>query len=580
MSDWVRRSAASLAGLCLAACPWTHPTPCHAASWPGPVASSAPAADSLTAPARPDSLAPARASAPASFPAPLRTRGIDGLPISRVEVHPLNIYDPVPPGRLAALYRLANRLHIRTRERTLRGQLLFAEGDLWSEEVARENERNLRALDFLYPSRIRTRVERDSVVATVETHDIWTTSPEFNLESADGNQYGSISFTERNLVGLGKSVSVEFRKDAVGSSRSLSYDDPGVGGTHARFHFGAGDAAGGANGQISLGIPFYAQNTRTAFGASWYRNTFVSSLFQGGVEVASLNQRVEETEIHWGWGAKRDLTIQRLVASFSARDRRFGPSRLDPGAPPEFAGGEESLFQRRIAIEGRLWRPQFVERTSVRRMVLTEDIDLGANLALKLGMSPRFLGSTADESYAVLRAGIGAEQSWGFGWVNGSLETRIRHEPREMVQRVDARWYTGNSPRQRLVLGVLGIQGTRVDRDFQLVFGGLNGLRAYPVHAVAGRRGWRFNLEERRLIGENYWNLFTVGAVVFLDAARAWGPGAAGAGWYSAGGGGVRIALPQWSLSQVIRVDVAWPLDPTRDGQRRPVLTFGSSQAF
>jgi hypothetical protein len=43
---------------------------------------------------------------------------------------------------------------------------------------------------------------------------------------------------------------------------------------------------------------------------------------------------------------------------------------------------------------------------------------------------------------------------------------------------------------------------------------------------------------------------------------------------------GLRIALPQWSLGQVMRIDVAWPVEPTRDGQRNAVLSFGSSQGF
>ena len=72
----------------------------------------------------------------------------------------------------------------------------------------------------------------------------------------------------------------------------------------------------------------------------------------------------------------------------------------------------------------------------------------------------------------------------------------------------------------------------------------------------------------------------TVGAVVFTDAARAWGPGAGGADWFVASGVGLRIVLPQWSLGQVMRVDVAWPIEPSRDGRHKPVLSFGSSQAF
>jgi hypothetical protein len=30
----------------------------------------------------------------------------------------------------------------------------------------------------------------------------------------------------------------------------------------------------------------------------------------------------------------------------------------------------------------------------------------------------------------------------------------------------------------------------------------------------------------------------------------------------------------------VLRFDLAWPVEPTRDERRKPVLTFGSSQAF
>jgi len=35
-----------------------------------------------------------------------------------------------------------------------------------------------------------------------------------------------------------------------------------------------------------------------------------------------------------------------------------------------------------------------------------------------------------------------------------------------------------------------------------------------------------------------------------------------------------------WGLRDVMRVDVAWPIQPTRDGGHAAVLTFGSSQAF
>jgi len=33
-------------------------------------------------------------------------------------------------------------------------------------------------------------------------------------------------------------------------------------------------------------------------------------------------------------------------------------------------------------------------------------------------------------------------------------------------------------------------------------------------------------------------------------------------------------------LGRVLRFDLAWPVNPTRDAKRQPVVSFGSSQAF
>ena len=73
---------------------------------------------------------------------------------------------------------------------------------------------------------------------------------------------------------------------------------------------------------------------------------------------------------------------------------------------------------------------------------------------------------------------------------------------------------------------------------------------------------------------------YAAGELSPVDVARAWGPGAEGSDWFVDAGLGLRVSLPQWSLGQVLRFDVAWPLYPRRDGQRRPVLSFGSNQAF
>src|SRR5207247_4288140 len=108
------------------------------------------------------------------------------------------IFDPIPPGPLGPFYRLGNLLHLRTRARTVRQQLLFAPGEPWREARRAETARALRALDYLEPLGIQARRTGDSVAVTVETRDAWTTSPELNLERGGGEQFGTIGLSERD----------------------------------------------------------------------------------------------------------------------------------------------------------------------------------------------------------------------------------------------------------------------------------------------------------------------------------------------------------------------------------------------
>ena len=504
----------------------------------------------------------------------------EGLPISRVQVLPHNIFDPVPGGAFAPVYRLANRLHIRTREKTVRDQLLFRPGDRWSNDIGRETVRNLRALNFLAPSQIVAQRDGDSAVVSVTTRDVWSTSAEFNIESADGKEYGSIAFTESNLAGLGKAFALTYRSIPDSRSFGFSYNDPSVLGSRFRLRYGASDGTSGASDEVGFGVPFYALETPHAYGISWARTTSVVHLYESNAEVVNFNQRIEDAEIHWGQGYRISDTVARWGLNFRDLDRRFGPTQALVSPPEEFVGGEESLRLRRIGVEGRLWHPTYIERTRVNGFGLVEDFDVGHSISLEGGWAPKELGSTDDEGFVQGRLDLGVETPLGFGTLRSSAQTRLQPDPIETLGRLDARWITQWAKSQTLVLAGIGAVSVEAPRNFQLVVGGLNGLRAYPVQAVAGTRGWRLNAENRMVLGENFWESVTVGAVGFMDAARAWGAGSGPSQWFVDAGTGLRIALPQWSLGQVLRIDVAWPLSPTRDGQRDAVLTFGSSQAF
>jgi hypothetical protein len=238
------------------------------------------------------------------------------------------------------------------------------------------------------------------------------------------------------------------------------------------------------------------------------------------------------------------------------------------------------LRLRRTWVGLRWWHPNYIERTGIERVDRVEDFDLGPSLTLRLGAAPKFLGSSADEGAFLARLDGGASTPFGFGIFRSSIDGRWRRRVEEVVQQASGRWIAQAGTNQVLEAAVSGIAGRRMPRTFQVVAGGLNGLRAYPVHAVAGTRMVRWNVEARRMLLRDIFQFVSIGAATFLDGARAWGTGAEGTPPFQCAGVGIRLAPPRAALGPVIRVDLAWPLSPTRDGKREAVVSIGSAHAF
>jgi hypothetical protein len=558
VSVWARRAAASLLASLLSVS--------SAAGEPG-TPDAPPRSE-----ARTDSVeAPSARAAP---PSPA------GLRIGKIEIVTRNIFDPSPGSISGPIISVANALHMKTRSSTVRSHLLFARGERWDPERGDEAARNLRNLQFLVPERIDPVIEGDSLRVIVETRDLWSTLLDFNLERGGGETVGAFSFTERNLFGFGKELSLGYSEDPTGVSRQLFLHDPAIGGGRARLRLGTATGSGGARNEFLIGVPFYALDATSSWMAEGDRSTSVARLFESGSEVAHLDRRVENLKFTAGHGGRVGGTVRRVTLAFHLFNRRLGPTVLDPGAPPDFGGDEDNLRIRRLSGAVRLWRPEFIQRSFVNEMGPVEDFDVGQSALMELGYSPQFLGGSENEAFVRFGIEAGAHHRLGFGRLRVNMESRVRRSPTEILRRVDGRWTTQWSPRHTTVVALLGIEGSRVPRDFQIVFGGLNGLRAYGVHALSGRRAWRLNLEDRWGLPVDIGDLLRVGAAGFYDGARAWGPGSGGSEWFHSLGFGLRMSVPRFAPSQVLRFDVAWPVSPTRDDRRDPVVSFGSTQAF
>lgn len=510
---------------------------------------------------------------------------LEGRFVRRIDVDAREIFDPVPGGRFRSAYAIANRLHVRTRASTIRSALVLRPGDRWSAARGAESERRLRSLGFVLPdSVVVTPVPGapDSVDVRVRTHDTWTTSPEVTFESTGDERYGSFAFTERNLLGRGLELSAVHREDPAGVSRYVSVADDDIAGTHWGARFVAGNGDVGKNNLVELDLPFRSEESTRAMGVSWRRNVTLAQLYETDAIAARVPLSEEVARAWWGVGRRAaDGTVQRFVVTFRARDHRLGATRLEPGAPGEFAGGEEELRLRRFEGEMTLWKPRFVVRRGVDFMDRDEDFDLGSLLLVGMGVAPRGLGSDADEGWLHGRLAAGAQPgASSFGLADAEVRTRVRSGLRETFAQFRARWVLQPRRTATLVTAVSGAAGRRMTRDFQLRTGALTGLRGFGADALAGTQLWRGNAEVRWTARRDVLQLVTLGAATFWDSARAYGPGSGGKSWHHDAGFGLRLSLPHSSRSAVARFDVAWPVAPRLDGRRGPAYSLGTGQAF
>lgn len=518
----------------------------------------------------------------AAWETPVAPDSLEDRPIRSVTIVPRNIYDPLPDSGVRGIYALINRLHARTRVSTVRGALVLRPRDRWTAARRAEAERRLRGLRFLVPDSLSARPAGDSVDVRVVTRDNWTTSPEISIESGGGQAFGSFSFSERNLAGLGVSVSAATRKDLSGVSHSLFFEDGALAGSHWRLAVAGGSGAAGKSSGLSLGLPFWADDAPTTIGAAWSRVVSESDLYATGQLAARIPRRREDTELLWGTGRRTpDGTIQRFIASFEAIDDRFGAAQLEPSAAAEFASPAAELRVRRGAGEITLWRPRYVVRRGVDYMDRDEDFDLGSTFAFKTGFSPQAFGGTADEAYGRLRAGLGFEAGRaGFAMLRASGESRVRSGLRETYGQAGLRLIVQPFSHVTLVGAGQWQQGRRMPPDFQLTVGSLSGLRAFGVRELSGTTIHRWNGEVRWIAKRDWLQLLSLGGAAFYDAAIARGPGSGNESWHQDLGVGLRLSLPHSALNSVVRFDVAWPTAPHDDKHRGPVYSFGSGQAF
>ena len=532
--------------------------------------------------AGPDVVAVAAAVAPVPTSGELEQRHAK---IGSIVVHAQNVFDPADPREDYWLYRTANKLHIRSRESAIRAQLLFRTGEPYLARLLAESERLLRTRIYLFDARIRATgydEASNTVEVSVTTRDVWTLSPNLSFGRAGGVNGSSFGVQEENLLGRGTNVIFTRSRDVDREQTQAQLNTENLFESRLRTGLTVADNSDGEVRSFYLERPFYALDTRRAYGITANSTTQTDSRYDLGQIVDQFAARLRYAQVYYGWSPGLvDGWTRRVYAglrydqaTFAADPRTTTPAAVLPA--------DRRLQYPWLAFQ--LQQDEYTKARNQDQIGRTEDVYLGNLVYAEIGRASRAAGADRDAWLAKLNFGVGydlpARQEL---FLTGTLSGRVENgELDNGLATLNARYYARQSERALLYAAATVTESRRLDADSQVLLGGDTGLRGYPLRFQTGTGSALATIEQRLYSSWYPFRLLRVGGAVFADAGRTWGAGVIGApplGLLKDAGFGLRLGNSRSGFGNVLHVDVSWALDAPA-GVRRYQLTVQTQASY
>ena len=488
-----------------------------------------------------------------------------GAIIGEIRVNNQNVFDLDDPREDNALFRLANQLHIRTRPGVIRSALLFNSGEPLSVRLIEESERLLRGNDYLYDVRIQPVAYHDGVVdIEITTRDRWTLIPGFYFSRQGGSNASGFSLKEHNLLGTGVAVSLRQESDYARTGREFSISHDHAFGGWTRVGYTRGIFDDGNSSAFKLDRPFYALDTRWAAGVSASTSRRIDSIYSDGNAISQYHHVSDQGEIYGGWS--RGLVnrwAHRYSIGLQYQDDTYttDPSLPDPSQVPADLK-LAAPFLRYEVVED-----DFAKLKNRNLIEVVEYFPLGFQSRLQLGRALTALGSTRDlwlysatvsDGFALSQGDnllVSAHANGRYGSAGGESQ----------FYGATGKYYNQQRGRGLFFASIAADTVANGEPSDQLLLGGDNGLRGYPARYQTGTHRALLSLEQRGYTDWYPFRLLRVGGAVFYDYGRAWGgvnQNTANPGWLSDVGFGLRFLVDRSARTNVLHIDLAFPLNP------------------
>jgi outer membrane protein assembly factor BamA len=486
--------------------------------------------------------------------------------IGKVVIDNGNIFNLADPRENNWLFRLANRVHIKTRPGVIRTQLLFKPGDPYSRRLLDESERILRSERYLYDASIRPVSFRDGHVdVLVRTWDVWTLNLGFNFSRSGGANSTGIQIEELNVLGTGIVLNTRRTSDVDRVINLYQVQDLHAFGSWTAVTATYENNSDGTMQALNVNHPFYALANRRAWGVDAINWTRADSLYDRGSVVDRFHEDYRTASGNFGWSrGLENGWVRRWSVGATLDEHQFATTT-------SWSGVTTLPHDRKLVypwLEISALQDDFLKLKNRNQIERTEDFYIGARVQARIGWSARAWG--ADRNALV----FSSSAARGFAWEGGSMLLFAENLSGRLERGTlhnglldgSVKYYFVESPRALFYGALQGSAGHDLDLDQRILLGGDTGLRGYPLRYQAGTSSALVTLEERYFTNWYPFRLWRVGGAVFFDAGRTWGNAPLAApslGLLKDFGLGLRFGNSRSGLGNVTHVDLAIPLKRT-----------------
>ena len=520
--------------------------------------------------------------------------------------------------------------NIQTKEEVIRRELLFGEGDIYTEADRVESEQILRRKTYIGAAKIEA--QWDELLKTVTVHVSITELLSFplgvDLNLNNQKRYWMLQFRDPNLFGSGQSTLWRYERISEIGERTRSlvrgrYNNPRLFTSHWNFDGEYIQKRDGDSLLVLLERPQYTLKSRWSASirfsesvnpVNWYENGRETDRFEQSLQGAFAN-------VQRYFGDRR----QQNYIGLWATSRRLKYVLLNKSG--ESGAMLEERDIKRVGFTLGRKHTAYHKTRFLQRMGHEENFLVGAQYALSLGYASALYGSDRAESYAELVVGSGwMRGDRFFGLTTVAINTNLTSRIERSVLQARTSWFytdvfnTGDIytlERGFRKNGLFDFHQTFVaqlttEMQFgwsgrsQVLLGAFNGLRGYDYRQFNGEKMVLLNLESRTVFGGTIFHKidealaavatfvarpfidrpvhlgFILSGVVFADVGYIWN----GRNSFDLAapkrsvGFGLRSSLSQFSGTGILRVEFAFPLDPPFTLSLKPRIFYGQERTF